>query len=156
MRRRLLHGFGTTFSHPTARIGLSVYVGLYCSIGDVTLEDDVLVSSGVSILNGGKQHGTARLDIPVREQPGIYQHVTIGRDTWLGDRSIVMANVGRQCIVGAASLVTKPVPDFAIVVGSPAKIVGTRKPEILAGDPSPAPAPCFSPPCRGPGGGCTG
>jgi serine acetyltransferase len=31
--------------------------------------------------------------------------------------------------VGAASLVTKPVPDFAIVVGSPAKIVGSRKPE---------------------------
>jgi virginiamycin A acetyltransferase len=121
--------FGTTLSHPTARIGRSVYIGLYCSIGDVTLEDDVLVSSGVSIFNGGKQHGTARLDIPVREQPGTYQHVTIGRDTWLGDRSIVMANVGRQCIVGAASLVTKPVPDFAIVVGSPAKIVGSRKPE---------------------------
>jgi acetyltransferase-like isoleucine patch superfamily enzyme len=119
--------FGTTFSHPNARIGRAVYIGLYCSIGDVTLEEDVLVSSGVSILNGGKQHGTARLDIPVREQPGVYTHVTIGRDSWLGDRSIVMAHVGRHCIVGAASLVTKPVPDYAIVIGSPAKVVGSRK-----------------------------
>jgi acetyltransferase-like isoleucine patch superfamily enzyme len=119
--------FGTTFSHPTARIGRAVYIGLHCSIGDVTLEDDVLVSSGVSILNGGKQHGTARLDIPVREQPGVYPHVTIGRDSWLGDRCIVMADVGRQCIVGAASLVTRPVADFAIVVGSPARVVGSRR-----------------------------
>lgn len=118
--------FGATLSHPTARIGRKVYVGLYCSLGDVTLEDDVLISSNVSILNGGKQHGSARLDIPVREQPGVYPHVTIGRDSWIGDRAIVMADVGRQCIVGAASLVTKPVPDFAVVVGSPARIVGSR------------------------------
>lgn len=119
--------FGTTFSHRTARIGRNVYVGLYCSLGDVTLEDDVLISSNVSILNGGKQHGTERLDIPVREQPGVYTHVNIGRDSWIGDRAIVMADVGRQCIVGAASLVTKPVPDFAIVVGMPARIVGSRQ-----------------------------
>ncbi len=119
--------FGTTFSHPTARIGRSVYIGLYCSIGDVTLEDDVLVSSNVSILNGGKQHGTARLDIPIREQPGVYTHVTVGRDSWIGDRSIVMADVGRHCVVGAGSLVTKSVPDFAIAVGSPARMVGSRQ-----------------------------
>ena len=119
--------FGTTFSHATARIGRSVYIGLYCSIGDVTLEDDVLVSSNVSILNGGKQHGIARLDIPIREQPGVYTRVIIGRDSWLGDRSIVMADVGRHCVVGAGSLVTKPVPDFAIAVGSPARIVGSRQ-----------------------------
>jgi acetyltransferase-like isoleucine patch superfamily enzyme len=119
--------FGTTLSHPTVRIGRKVYVGLYCSLGDVTLEDDVLISSNVSILNGGKQHGTNRLDIPVREQPGIYMHVTIGRDSWIGDRAIVMADVGRHCVVGAASLVTRPVPDFAVVVGSPARIVGSRQ-----------------------------
>jgi virginiamycin A acetyltransferase len=120
--------FGTTFSHPSARIGRSVYVGLYCSLGDVTLEDDVLISSNVSILNGGKQHGTTRLDIPVREQPGTYAHVTIGCDSWIGDRAIVMADVGRHCVVGAASLVTKPVPDFAVVVGAPARIVASRQP----------------------------
>ena len=120
--------FGTTLSHSSVRIGRSVYVGLYCSLGDVTLEDDVLISSNVSILNGGKQHGTGRLDIPVREQPGTYPHVTIGSDSWIGDRAIVMADVGRHCVVGAASLVTKPVPDFAVVVGAPARIVASRQP----------------------------
>lgn len=119
--------FGTVFSHPTARIGDRAYIGVGCMIGDVTLEEDVLVGSHVSIINGRGQHGTSRLDIPVREQPGEYPRVTIGRDTWIGDRAIVTESVGQHCIVGAGAVVTKPVPDFAIVVGNPARIQGFRQ-----------------------------
>src|SRR5262245_64372753 len=39
--------FGVIFSHPTMKIGRSVYVGPYGSIGDATLEDDVLIGSHV-------------------------------------------------------------------------------------------------------------
>src|SRR5262245_25093991 len=63
-------GFGTVFSHPTASVGRNVYVGVYCCLGDITLEEDVLLGSHVSIMNGGGQHGIERLDVPVREQPG--------------------------------------------------------------------------------------
>ena len=119
--------FGTVFSHPTAQIGDKVYIGVGCMIGDVTLEDDVLIGSHVSIINGNRQHGTERLDIPVREQQGVYPRVTIGRDVWIGDRSIVMANVGNHAVVGAGSVVTKPVSDYAIVVGNPARVIGSRK-----------------------------
>jgi acetyltransferase-like isoleucine patch superfamily enzyme len=130
--------FGTVFSHPTAEIGESAYVGVFCCLGDVTIENDVLIGSHVSITNGSRQHGTERLDIPVREQPGEWPRVTIGRDTWVGDRAVIMADVGEHCVVGAGSVVTRPVPDFAIVVGSPARIVGWRKePAAL---PSDAPA----------------
>src|SRR5262249_3269050 len=62
--------FGTVFSHPTAEVGRLAYVGVFCCLGDVTLEDDVLIGSHVSIANGGAQHGTDRLDVPIREQPG--------------------------------------------------------------------------------------
>jgi acetyltransferase-like isoleucine patch superfamily enzyme len=118
--------FGTVLSHPTARFGHNVYVGVGCMIGDVTLEDDVLVGSHVSIINGNRQHGIERLDVPVREQPGHYPRVTIGRDTWIGDRAIIMADVGRHCVVGAGAVVTRPVPDYAVVVGNPARIVRYR------------------------------
>jgi virginiamycin A acetyltransferase len=118
--------FGTVFSHPTARVGNSVYVGLYCCLGDVTLEDDVLLGSHVSIMNGGSQHGIARLDVPIREQRGSWPRVTIGRDSWIGDRAIVLADVGQHCVVGAGSVVTKPLPDYAIAVGAPAKVVRYR------------------------------
>jgi len=119
-------GFGTVFSHPTARVGRRVYVGVGCCLGDVTLEDDVLLGSHVSVINGGRQHGIERLDVPIREQPGEWPHVTVGRDTWVGDRAVVLADVGQHCVVGAGALVTKPLPDYAIAVGVPARVVRYR------------------------------
>ncbi|MBI1903232.1 MAG: acyltransferase [Planctomycetes bacterium] len=118
--------FGTVFSHPTARVGRKVYVGVFCCLGDVTLEDDVLIGSHVSIPNGGQQHGIERLDIPIREQPGAWPHVTIGRDTWIGDRAVVLADIGDHCVIGAGSVVTKRIPDYAIAVGNPARVIRYR------------------------------
>lgn len=118
--------FGTTFSHSTACVGRNVYVGAYCCLGAVNLEDDVLIGSHVSIMNGSRQHGIARLDIPVREQPGEWPRVTIGQDTWIGDRAVVMADLGRHAVVGAGSVVTRAVGDFEIVVGNPARVIARR------------------------------
>jgi acetyltransferase-like isoleucine patch superfamily enzyme len=119
-------GFGTVFSHAGCSVGRDVYVGAFCCLGEVTLEDDVLVGSHVSVTNGSAQHGTARLDVPVREQPGEWPHVTVGRDSWIGDRAVVMANVGRHCVIGAGSVVTRPIPDWAIAFGTPARVVKLR------------------------------
>jgi acetyltransferase-like isoleucine patch superfamily enzyme len=119
-------GFGTIFSHPTAEVGRTVYIGPYCCLGDVTLEDDVLIASHVSISNGAAQHGTERLDVPIREQPGVYPRVTIGRDSWVGERSVVLADVGKHCVIGAGSVVTKPIPDYSVAVGVPARVMRNR------------------------------
>lgn len=118
--------FGTVLSHPSAEIGENAYVGLFCCLGNVTIADDALIGSHVSIMNGNKQHGIGRSDIPVREQPGEWPRVTIGRDTWVGDRAVIMADVGNHCVVGAGAVVTKMVPDYAIVAGCPARIIGFR------------------------------
>lgn len=118
--------FGTLFSHATASIGRNVYIGANCSLGDVTLEDDVLVASNVSIMNGSQQHGIDRLDIPIREQPGVYRHVKIGCDSWIGERAVVAADVGRHCVIGAGAVVTRPVPDYAVALGVPARVVKFR------------------------------
>jgi acetyltransferase-like isoleucine patch superfamily enzyme len=121
-------GFGTIFSHPTAEVGRTVYVGPYCCLGDVTLEDDVLIGSQVSIANGGSQHGIERLDVPIREQPGQWPRITIGRDSWIGDRAIILADVGKHCVIGAGSVVTTPIPHYAIAVGVPARVIHSRLP----------------------------
>lgn len=54
--------------------------------------------------------------------------LTIGEDVYVGTNVTILegANLGRGCIVGACSLVTKPVPPYALVVGSPARIVGVK------------------------------
>jgi virginiamycin A acetyltransferase len=119
--------FGTLFSHPGVSIGRTVYIGNYCSIGDVTIEDDVLISSHVSVMNGCRQHGTERLDIPIREQPGVYEPVTIGCDSWIGERAIIAASIGKHCIIGAGSVVLAPVPDDCIAVGAPARVIRNRR-----------------------------
>lgn len=51
--------------------------------------------------------------------------VTINEDVWIGTRAIIMPGItlGRGCIVSAGALVTHSVPPYALVVGSPAKIV---------------------------------
>jgi len=120
--------FGTIFSHPRVSIGRTVYLGHYCSIGEVTIEDDALIASHVSIMNGCHQHGTESLEIPLREQTGRYEPVTIGRDSWIGERATIAASVGRHCIIGAGSLVLTPVPDYCIAVGVPARVVRDRRP----------------------------
>jgi acetyltransferase-like isoleucine patch superfamily enzyme len=104
-------------------------------LGDVSLEDDVLLGSNVSIMNGGSQHGIDRLDIPIREQTGWWPRITIGRDSWIGDRAIVLADVGHHCVIGAGSVVTKRIPDYAIAVGSPARIIRFRNQQHVNGEP---------------------
>ena len=122
--------FGTIFSHATASVGRNVYVGANCSIGSVTIEDDVLIASNVSIMNGSSQHGIERLDIPIRDQPGEFVPVTIGEGSWIGERATVAADVGKHCVIGAGAVVTKPVPDYAIALGVPARIVRFRNAEV--------------------------
>ena len=63
-------------------------------------------------------------------QPLIFSPLEIGEDAWLGVNAIILGGVnriGRGAIVGAGAIVTKDVPDFAIVVGNPAKIIRYRE-----------------------------
>jgi virginiamycin A acetyltransferase len=114
-------------------VGATTYIGNYCSIGDVDIANDVLIASHVSIMNGCNQHGIDRLDIPVREQVGVYDEVSIGEDTWIGERATIAASIGKHCVVGAGALVLKPLPDYAVAVGVPAKIIRDRR-DIASAD----------------------
>ena len=54
--------------------------------------------------------------------------IHIDEDVYVGTNVTILSggDLGRGCIVGACSVVTKPVPPYALVVGSPAKIVGVK------------------------------
>jgi acetyltransferase-like isoleucine patch superfamily enzyme len=134
-RQVLLHvgsdvfiGFGTLLTSPRSRLGANAYIGPYCVLGEVIVEDDVLIASCVSIINGGMQHGIDEVDIPIREQQGRLEPVSIGAGSWIGERAVVMASLGRGCVVGAGSVVTRSIPDQAVAAGVPARVMRYRGP----------------------------
>lgn len=121
--------FGTRLNQRGIELGHRVYIGTNCCIGLCRIEDDVMLGSNVDVISGKKQHNIDRLDIPMREQGGELEKIVIGEDSWLGNSSVVMANVGKKSIVAAGSVVVKDVPPYSIVGGNPAKVLKSRLPE---------------------------
>lgn len=117
--------FGTLFSKAGGRIDENVYVGPRCHLGLVHLERDVMLAAGVHIPSGPNTHGT-EAGRPMREQPGTKQLVRIGAGSWIGSNAVVLADVGRDSIVAAGAVVTKPLPDHVVAAGVPAKIIRQR------------------------------
>lgn len=118
--------FGTRLNQRSIEIGRNVYIGTNCCIGLCSIEDDVLIGSNVDIISGKKQHHFERLDIPMREQGGELEKIIIGSDSWLGNSSVIMANVGMKSIVAAGAVVVNDVVSYSIVGGNPAKTLKYR------------------------------
>jgi virginiamycin A acetyltransferase len=120
-------GFGTLFSKTGASIGANVYIGPRCHIGLVAIEADALLAAGVHVTSGAQTHGFADMSRPIREQEGTPSLVRIGAGAWIGSAAVVMADVGRDTIVGAGAVVTRALPYEVVAVGSPARVVGSRR-----------------------------
>lgn len=119
--------FGTLLSKAGARLGPYCYVGPHCHLGLVTVESDVLIAAGVHIPSGGHIHGVEDPDRPIREQPGTITAVRIGAGSWIGAAAVVMADVGAHSIIGAGSVVTRPIPDGVVAAGVPARVLRHRE-----------------------------
>lgn len=120
--------FGTLFSSAAAVIGDRAYIGPRCHLGWALIEDDVLLAAGVHVPSGGRTHGIDDLTTPIRDQPTMKTPVRIGRGSWIGSAAVVMADVGRDAVVAAGAVVTRPIPDFTIAGGVPARVLRHRDP----------------------------
>ena len=101
-------------------------VNCHCS-GKITIGNDVMMGPECIILS--RNHAFSRTDIPMRLQ-GFEEEkeCVIGNDVWIGRRVMIMPGVriGNGCIIAAGAVVTKDVPDYAIVGGVPARIIRFR------------------------------
>jgi maltose O-acetyltransferase len=115
------------------RIGDRSGIGVHCCVyGEVTIGNDVMMGPDVIILT--QNHRFDRVDVPMKSQghnPPI--PVIIGDDVWIGTRAIILAGVtvGKGVIIGAGAVVTKDVPDYAIVGGNPAKVIRYRTEQTI-------------------------
>ena len=93
--------------------GADVNIGRNCSIAsDVTIVSE----------NHGMDPG---IEQPYGMQPLTIAPVSIGDECWIGDKVIILPGVtiGKRCIIGAGSVVTKDIDDFCVAVGNPAKVI---------------------------------
>lgn len=116
-----------------------------CSIGygtmisaknQIHLERDVLVGQQVVIIDHSHQYED--ITIPVMKQ-GITEggRIRIGQGSWIGRGSAIIGQrgeltIGRNCVVAAHSMVTRSIPDYSVVFGSPATIIRQYDPEARA------------------------
>ena len=74
-------------------------------------------------------HVTTDITRPIKDQGIVKSPVRIGPDTWIGTKVSVLGGtrIGRGCVLGAHAVVRGDIPDYAIAVGSPARVVRDRR-----------------------------
>ena len=117
----LVIGFCSFFAHPTSEVGRHVVIGSFTIIGTAKIGDNISVGSRVSIISGKLQHKVDEVTGVISE--GQYTKVNIGNSCWLGEGSIVMADIGEHSVVSAGSIVTKNMPDRRTAIGNPARFL---------------------------------
>jgi acetyltransferase-like isoleucine patch superfamily enzyme len=131
-------------------IGNGVFLGrntiLSCKNGDIVIEDGANIGFNCEVFSAGSvrlgknilvaaysyfvggTHTFARTDIPIIEQPRDAKGIDIGENAWIGAHVVVLdgCRVGRDAIIGAGAVVNSDIPDYAIAVGMPARVVKSR------------------------------
>ncbi len=122
---------GVTFWFPEGvSIGRHISINEWVFIdgwGGVTIGDYVRIAHRVSIIS--EDHLFDDLSLPIYTQGKIGKEVVINDDVWIGCGAIILKGVtiGRGAVIGAGSLVNKDVPEMAVVVGNPARVVKYRQ-----------------------------
>lgn len=118
-------GFGSYFSKREIHIASNASIGAFCVLGNVSIGEETLIASKVSIPSGRHQHSSNEDGEDKWEDMNV-ELVKIGAKSWIGESALVLANVGDNCIVGGGSVVVKEIPDNSVAVGNPAKVLRSK------------------------------
>src|SRR4030095_4024451 len=91
--------FGTVLAHQEVSIGPGVYIGTFCSLGKVAIGENVMIGSHVDIRSSRHQHRRVNVRL-LGSESGTFSMVEIGAETWIGNSAVIMASIGRGCVVG--------------------------------------------------------
>ena len=112
----------------SVKIGRNVFINsnlLAMARGGITIEDNAMIAANVQLIsNNHDPYDLCTLTC---------KPVLIREYAWVGAGATILPGVciGRHAIVGAGSVVTKDVPDYAVAVGNPAKIIKMLDKEIF-------------------------
>lgn len=122
---------GYVYIDSECTLGNYNYIGQYSAISKAKIGNYCSIATNVSI--GMGEHSVDAISTSSLFYGDPLKILTektceIGNDVWIGVDSIILrgVKVGNGAVVGANSVVTKDVPDFGIVVGSPARLIRFR------------------------------
>ncbi len=119
-------GFACSIS-PHVEIGDYSSFGNRCVIqGGVIIGSDVMMGPDVKIYT--RNHNMLDISRPMRLQGDSFSSVCIGDDVWLACNVVILpgVKVGSHAVIGAGTIVVHDVPDYAVLVGNPGKVVKFR------------------------------
>lgn len=128
----IMNDYNTGIKNARMEIGDNTYIGEGCNLraggGLLKIGNQCSISQNITIVVSNHQYKKGQL---IKDQPWTTDHnfVIIGDDVWVGANSVILPGVkiGTGAIIGAGSVVTKDVPDYAIVVGNPAHVLKYRE-----------------------------
>ncbi len=108
---------------PQLSVGAGTQIGNFSHIictGKIEIGMNVLIADRVYIADN--LHEYQDVGRPVMHQPlRQLRHVTVGAGSWIGENvCVVGCTIGRNCVIGSNSVVSRDIPDFCVAVGSPA------------------------------------
>lgn len=118
------------FLHGPIVLGRDVSINARVSLDGggkgITIGDGTRIASGAAIY--AFDHGLAP-ERTIREQPVTSRGIVIGADVWIGAQAGVTdgVKVGDHAVIAMGAVVTRDVPEWAIVAGVPAKVIGDRR-----------------------------
>ncbi len=112
------NGVGDVYIGDRSLIGMGNVI-----IGPVKIGNDVILAQNIVI--SGLNHGYEDVTIPPSIQKVTTKQIELSDNIWIGANAVITAGVkiGKHCVIGAGSVVTKDVPDYCVAVGNPAKVV---------------------------------
>jgi acetyltransferase-like isoleucine patch superfamily enzyme len=123
------HGCKIRAHEGEVRIGAKSVLGQECTISafqHVSIGRECIVADRVMLIDF--DHGVVEVERPIRQQ-GIYKRdVRIGHNVWIGYGACFLrgVTVGNNAVVGTYAVVTRDVPENAVVAGVPAKVLRMR------------------------------
>lgn len=110
-------------------VGSNSAIGAYSFLGaqgGIQIGDNVIMGPKVSLHS--ENHNYMQLDQPIRLQGETRKGIRIDDDCWIGAGSIILdgVHIQRGCVVAAGSVVTKNIPEYAVVAGVPARVIKRR------------------------------